>query len=61
MWPKIARNWDLLIVDLRLTVYLMSSTTAESTIGKLRNTFSGFGLPEEIEFDDGPLFNGTEY
>ncbi|KAF2881441.1 hypothetical protein ILUMI_24727 [Ignelater luminosus] len=42
-------------------VYYMSSTTAEATIDKLRETFSRFGLPNNIVTDNGTQFTASEF
>ncbi|KAK9701293.1 Integrase zinc binding domain [Popillia japonica] len=57
-------NTFLIIVDSHskfLDIHLMNGTNAKNTIGKLRSTFSYFGLPEELVSDNGPPFNGEEY
>ncbi|XP_016303649.1 uncharacterized protein K02A2.6-like [Sinocyclocheilus anshuiensis] len=42
-------------------VQLMTSTTAEKTIGVLRNLFSHYGLPEVLVSDNGPQFVSQEF
>uniref|UniRef100_A0A452IQH5 Gypsy retrotransposon integrase-like protein 1 n=1 Tax=Gopherus agassizii TaxID=38772 RepID=A0A452IQH5_9SAUR len=42
-------------------VSIMQSTTAESTIQKLRGLFSRFGLPEQLVSDNGPQFVSQEF
>ncbi|XP_039396848.1 uncharacterized protein K02A2.6-like, partial [Mauremys reevesii] len=42
-------------------VFIMQSTTAESTIQKLRGLFSRFGLPEQLVSDNGPQFVSQEF
>ncbi|CAM4584726.1 unnamed protein product [Caretta caretta] len=42
-------------------VSIMQSTTAESTIQKLRGLFSHFGLPEQLVSDNGPQFVSQEF
>ena len=41
-------------------VYTMSSTTANKTITKLRETFARYGLPEQLISDNGPQFVSEE-
>lgn len=41
-------------------VYTMSSTTASSTIAKLREVFARYGLPEQLVSDNGPQFVSEE-
>ncbi|XP_039384821.1 uncharacterized protein K02A2.6-like, partial [Mauremys reevesii] len=42
-------------------VSIMQSTTAESTIQKLRGLFSHFGLPEQLVSNNGPQFVSQEF
>lgn len=42
-------------------VFVMSTTTAEATIGKLRELFSRFGLPDVIVTDNGPQFIADQF
>ena len=54
----------LLIVDSHtkwIDAHLMTSINAQSTIGKLRETFATFGLPKVIITDNGPSFTSEEF
>ena len=39
-----------------LEVHVMNSSTAESTVEKLRTTFATFGIPETVVYDNGTCF-----
>ena len=54
----------LIVVDTHskwLEVEIMSSTTAEKTIDRLRYIFSHYGLPEQLVSDNGPQFVSLEF
>lgn len=55
----------LIVVDTHsrwLDLHLMKKgTNAENTIEKLRESFTYFGLPEQIVSDNGTPFNGAMY
>ena len=40
-------------------VEIMSSTTAEKTVERLRSIFAHIGLPEQLVSDNGPQFTST--
>ncbi|KAK3747907.1 hypothetical protein QZH41_010210, partial [Actinostola sp. cb2023] len=54
----------LLIIDAHskwLDIHIVNSATTESTVEKLRMTFSTHGLPEMIVSDNGSVFTSEEF
>ncbi|XP_040072060.1 uncharacterized protein K02A2.6-like [Ixodes scapularis] len=57
-------QWLLVLVDVHskwVEVFVMSSTTAEKTMEKLRSVFAAYGLPEEVVTDNGPQFTAKNF
>ncbi|KAK3717104.1 hypothetical protein QZH41_016138, partial [Actinostola sp. cb2023] len=55
---------SLLIIDAHskwLDIHIVNSATTESTVEKLRMTFSTHGLPEMIVSDNGSVFTSEEF
>ncbi|XP_049268078.1 uncharacterized protein K02A2.6-like [Rhipicephalus sanguineus] len=42
-------------------VFVMTTTTSEKTVEKLRGVFAAYGLPEEIVTDNGPQFTSQHF
>ena len=42
-------------------VHVMTSSTAEATVEKLRTTFAAFGIPETVVSDNGTCFVGEVF
>ncbi|XP_049519319.1 uncharacterized protein K02A2.6-like [Dermacentor silvarum] len=42
-------------------VFVMTATTSEKTVEKLRDVFAAYGLPEEIVTDNGPQFTSQHF
>ena len=54
----------LIIIDAYskwLEIHMMSSSTSEATVQKLRETFAVFGLPKTVVTDNGPCFTSSEF
>ena len=54
----------LIIIDAHsklIDVHIVNSTSAESTIAKLRTLFATHGLPEQVVSDNGTGFTSTEF
>ena len=39
----------------------LTNTTAQAVITKLKNHFTRFGIPDELQSDNGPQFSATEF